>query len=144
MKKILFFISLAMLTIGSTSAQIQTTHTHEETITLYGPKAGVSLHRMTFKDEYEYYIQLRTSNQFDKPMLLLLGNKTKTIQSLEGLLNGFELDKTSTMREGTGKEFIAIGASILGADGYYIKMSGYAGYAYIRLSDFRKMLKVIQ
>lgn len=142
MKKILFAV-LALLSLGTASAQIQTTHTQTQSETIYGPKAGVTLERMVFKGGDLYYLTLRTSNQFDRVMMLALGNKTETIQSLEGLLNGFELDKTSTMKDGTGKEFIAICANILGADGYYIKMKGYAGHAYLRLSDFRKMLKLL-
>lgn len=143
MKKIIIAV-LALISIGSASAQFQVADTALTTYVVYGMRAGVSLKYTKIGEDTEYFLQLNTTNQFDKSMFIYLGNRDKAKASLSQLLNElYELDKAYTLNDNVGKPFRVLCANTFGAKGYAIFKDGYAGHAYIRLKQLEDMLEMM-
>lgn len=143
MKKIIIAV-LALLSLNIASAQFQVADTAPTTYVVYGMRAGVSLKYTKIGEDTEYFLQLNTTNQFDKSMLIYLGNRDKAKASLSQLLNElYELDKAYTLNDNFGKPFRVLCANTFGAKGYAIFKDGYAGHAYIRLKQLEDMLEMM-
>lgn len=143
MKKIIFAV-LALLSLNIASAQFQVADTALTTYVVYGMRAGVSLKYTKIGEDTEYFLQLNTTNQFDKSMFIYLGNRDKAKASLSQLLNElYELDKAYTLNDNFGKPFRVLCANTFGAKGYAIFKDGYAGHAYIRLKQLEDMLELM-
>ena len=141
MKKIIFAV-LALLSLNIASAQFQVADTALTTYVVYGMRAGVSLKYTKIGEDTEYFLQLNTTNQFDKSMFIYLGNRDKAKASLSQLLNElYELDKAYTLNDNFGKPFRVLCANTFGAKGYAIFKDGYAGHAYIRLKQLEECLR---
>lgn len=144
MKKIIIAV-LALISIGSASAQFQVAHTSPTTYVVYGMRAGVSLKYIRIGEDYEYFLQLNTTNRYDRVLLIYLGNRDKARASLSQLLNELykEVGKSYTLKDNEGVPFIAICSKTFGAEGYAIFRDGYAGHAYIRLAQISEMLELM-
>ncbi len=142
MKKFILLI-LGVFVIATTTAQIQATHSSSSPTTIYGPRAGVSLNKWVFKGEFEYYLALNTTNQFDKTMIINLGSLEKAKISLNWFIENYVVDQNYTMKDDSGHSFKAICRPMFGVDGFAFFKEGYAGHAYIRLSDFKRIIKIL-
>lgn len=143
MKKIIIAI-IALLSIDIALAQFNVADEAPTTYVVYPMRAGISLKYTKIGEEAEYFLQMNTTNQFDGAMLIYLGNRDKAKASLSQLLNDlYELEKAYTLNDSLGKPFKAICSKIMGAKGYAIFKDGYAGHAYIRLTQIADMLEMM-
>lgn len=141
MKKLLFAV-LAFLAIGTASAQIKVVDSSKPIYVIYGPSAGVSLKYTYIGETREYYLQLTTTNQFDDPIYIFLGDRDNARESLETMLNKlWQLDKMYELEDSVSRPFKLMCANTLGAKGFYVTTSEHAGHSYIRLSQIGKMLE---
>lgn len=143
MKKIIIAV-LALLSLNIASAQFNVEHEAPTTYVVYPMRAGISLKYTKIGEEAEYFLQMNTTNQFDGAMLIYLGNRDKAKASLSQLLNDlYELEKAYTLNDSLGKPFKAICSKIMGAKGYALFKDGYAGHAFIRLTQIADMLEMM-
>lgn len=143
MKKIILAV-IAMLAIGTASAQFGVANSSSSTYVVYPMRAGVSLKYTKVGDVNEYFFVLNTTNQYDKPITIFLGDKAQAKASLSQLLNElFEIGKSHTLVDSVGKPFTATCTKTFGAEGYAIFRDGYAGNAFIRLKQISEMLEML-
>lgn len=142
MKKIIIAIISAMILMPTMAdAQIQKTG-KVTTKTLASVRMGFVSLRML--EPSTYYLAMQTTNQFDDPMLLKLGeNKESAVQSLNDLidiLDSLTGDATQYINNGFGKELRLW--KLMG--GLYISADGYAGNANIGKSELKKFIGAIK
>lgn len=143
MKKIIIAV-LALLSFGVAEAQFKVIGNDITTYVVYPMRAGVSLKYTKIGEVAEYYLQLNTTNQFDKSMLIYLGNRDNARASLKQMLNElFAPDLSTELQDNNGKPFIVVGSIRMGAKGFAVFREGYAGHAYIRLSQIEDMLGIM-
>lgn len=144
MKKILITLIAVLLSVTA-SAQLEVANTSSPIDVVYPMRAGVSLKYTKIGAEAEYFLQLNTTNRYDRVLLIYLGNRDKARASLSQLLNELykEVGKCYTLKDNEGVPFIAICSKTFGAEGYAIFRDGYAGHAYIRLSQIEDMLEMM-
>lgn len=143
MKKIIIAV-LALLSIGVAEAQLQVTHLPKAE-TVCKPFSNMWLKKDMMNGEMQYYIVGSTTNQFDKPILLFLGNLDKAKTSLSQLLTDlYIVGEQYELIDSCGVKFWAYAQNEFGTKRYAIKQNGYAGYMYLPLSGIRKMLSALE
>lgn len=140
MKKIILAV-IALLSFSFADAQIQSQGTMPRTETVYGPRAGVWLNRIECAGEWEYYLSMATTNQFDNHIIINLGNISNTKLSLQWFIDNFALGKTYRMKDDKKVNFDAVCVSILATNCVEFYKEGHAGCARVRVSEFSRMLK---
>ena len=142
-KIILAFIGL--LSFGVAVAQLEVSASSPRSYSVYPMRAGVSLNYTRLQDgSAYYYLQLNPSNRFDGAIYIWLGSREQALATLKQLLfDLYTLDESYLLKDRNGESFTALCSSVVGAKGYTIFKSGYAGYAYVRLSQIEKMIELL-
>jgi hypothetical protein len=139
MKKILLMVIALMTLVPMADAQIKKTG-ETKTETISSLRTGVVSLKLS---KGMYYLTLRTTKQFDDPMILKLGDsKESAIQSLNDLidiLDSLQGNATQYIDNGFGKEFRLF--KMMGA--LYIDADGYAGNGNISKGELNKLIKAL-
>lgn len=89
--------------------------------------------------EYYFFIAISTTNQYDDLMLIHLGKQAKTKATLAQLINDLHSQgATYQLSDDRGEPF-TLECVPLGE--YRLSKKGYAGNAYLSISNVRKMLE---
>jgi hypothetical protein len=139
MKKIIIAVISALLFTTMAEAQIQKTSSYQSE-TIASARMGV----VQLKYDGDFFLVLTTSNQFDKPMLLKLGdNKESALLSLNDLLDlADSLQGTEMQSIDNGYEKELTISKSMGSLAFQAR--GYAGIAYLSAGEIKKFAKKLQ
>jgi hypothetical protein len=137
MKKIIIAVISALLFSTMAEAQIQKTSSYQNE-TIASARAGV----VKLKYDGDFFLVLTTSNQFDKPMMLKLGDsKESALLSLHDLVEISEtLKGTQNIANGYGEELTL--SKSMGS--LALQSRGHAGIAYLSAGEIKKFIKKLQ
>lgn len=139
MKRILLIIALAILPMVC-HAQLNVTRKVEKMEKLSSARLGlVSLNRQGDL----FYIGLPTTNQYDDPFILYLGDgqesAMKTLEDLIGLHSTIEKGSPIVIKNGKHECTISKGVGTLN-----LNQEGFAGYGELAKTELQKFLKVVK
>lgn len=141
MKKIILAV-IALLSIGMASAQF-TVENKQSTPELVF-KSPLGGHQRLYaiqqaNGEYYFFIAIATTNQFDDKLIVHLGKIDKTKATLLQLINDlYSQGSVYNLSDDRGEPF-TLECVPLGE--YRLSKKGYAGNAYLSISNVRKMLE---
>ena len=142
MKKLLLLV-VAMLAIGSASAQFQVQEKQKlPEVVWRSPLGGhVKLYAQEQSNGKLYYlVGINTTNDYDDKLLLHLGNKDKAIATLTQLVNDLYVQgEIYELADDRGEAFTL---QCTAMNQYVIHKVGYAGRGYVTVGQFARMLSV--
>lgn len=142
MKKILLSLILTTL-FGVTSIYPQLYKIEKKPQTETVLKLRGNTVRLT-KTDSTYFLDLPTSNRFDDPFIIMLGNSKEesiaTIDQMINLIDNLKNDENITAMNAE-RELSIIKRSGMGSSVLYLQMDGYAGIAGITKKELVKIRK---
>ena len=142
MKKILLSLVLTMFVgVSSIYSQLYIIEKEPKSETILKLRGNTV--RLT-KTESKYWVVLPTSNRFDDPFIILLGDgeeeSVATIDQMINLIDNLQTDEGVTAMN-AGRELSINKRSGMGTSVLYLQMDGYAGIAGITGKELVKIRK---
>lgn len=143
MKKLLFAV-LAMLTLGTASAQFKVAEKQKTPVRVWASFGG---HQALYYQEQSngenyYFLAFNTTNQFDDKLIIHLGKIDKAKATLLQIKN--DLHKEGEIYELTDDKGEAFSMQCTAFNQYRIMKQGCAGCTYLTLGQAGKMLATIE
>lgn len=141
------FVSVLALSLMATPASAQLNITSGQTKV---EKIGTlrSTYAFLYREGTDYFLSVRSSNQFDGPCLFFLGeNASSAIQTLNDLCELCEtMDDNAAINveDAKGQKAVLVKKKMLGKPYFDISMEGQAGTSNLTLVEFKKAIDLIK